>query len=61
MTLPRDVHASRQGQHDYLCGIYSLINTLSYLYDGRVRREKLMYRLLSSYKRKRAVRTVLTK
>lgn len=49
MTLPRDVHASRQGQHDYLCGIYSLINTLSYLYDGRVRREKLMYRLLSSY------------
>ena len=52
MTLPRDVHASRQGQHDYLCGIYSLINTLSYLYDGRVRREKLMYRLLSSYKRR---------
>lgn len=52
MTLPRDVHAFRQGQHDYLCGIYSLINTLSYLYDGRVRREKLMYRLLSSYKRR---------
>ena len=52
MTLPRDVHASRQGQHDYLCGIYSLINTLSYLYDGRVRREKLMYHLLSSYKRR---------
>ena len=47
MTLPRDVHASRQGQHDY-----SLINTLSYLYDGRVRREKLMYHLLSSYKRR---------
>lgn len=52
MKLPRDVQASRQGQHDYLCGIYSLINTMSYLYDGRVQREKLMYRLLDNYRRR---------
>ena len=42
MTLPRDVHASRQGQHDYLCGIYSLINTLSYLYDGKRQRSTVL-------------------
>ena len=52
MTHPRDVSASRQGAHDYLCGIYSLINALSYLYDGRPRRERLMYHLLKSYKRR---------
>lgn len=52
MTYPRDVSASRQGAHDYLCGIYSLINTLSYLYDGRPRRERIMYHLLKIYKRR---------
>ena len=52
MTYPRDVSASRQGEHDSMCGIYSLINTLSYLYDGKPRREKIMHHLLSSYKRR---------
>lgn len=60
MTYPRDVSASRQGQHDCLCGIYSLINTLNYLYDGRVKRKKLMYHLLSSYKQRWDLLDLLT-
>ncbi len=52
MTYPRGVSASRQGEHDCLCGIYSLINAISYLYDGRPKRKKLMYYLANSYKRR---------
>lgn len=50
MELNRGLRASQQGHLDCLCGIYSLVNTLAYLYDGRVKRKSLINALLRSYK-----------
>lgn len=50
MNVNRGVSASQQGHLDCLCGIYSLINSLSYLYDGRIKRKSLINTLLKVYK-----------
>jgi hypothetical protein len=40
---------SRQGSLDSLCGIYSIVNSLAYLYDGRINRRRLRAALLETY------------
>lgn len=44
-----EITASRQGQLDNLCGVYSLVNAVAYLYDGRVKRKQLKLRLLKAF------------
>jgi hypothetical protein len=46
------IRASQQGDLDSLCGVYSLINTVAYLYDGRVNRHRLKSTLVSSFQDK---------
>lgn len=43
------IHPSQQGTLDSLCGIYSLVNAVAYLYDGRVKRRRLKSALLRAY------------
>lgn len=50
MKFNRGLRASQQGHLDCLCGIYSLVNTLAYLYDGRIKRKPLINALLREYK-----------
>jgi len=40
---------SQQGQLDNLCGIYSLVNAIAYLYDKRVKRKRLKLKLISVF------------
>lgn len=49
MAKGRGISASQQGELDCLCGAYSLVNMMSYLYDGRVKRRPLMRALLKEY------------
>ena len=50
MKCNRGLRASQQGHLDCLCGIYSLVNALAYLYDGRIKRKHLINLLLRQYK-----------
>lgn len=43
---------AQQGQLDYLCGIYSLINMMSYLHGKRLKRRALKLHLLRCYDQK---------
>lgn len=52
MTANRGIHASVQGELDCLCGAYCVVNMLSWLYDGRVKRKPLMNRLLQTYQQR---------
>ena len=42
-------YPSQQGSLDGLCGIYSLVNAMAYLYDGRLNRRRLKLALLKTY------------
>ncbi|EAB4194294.1 site-specific integrase [Salmonella enterica subsp. enterica serovar Javiana] len=46
MTDNRGIRASQQGELNCLCGAYCVVNMLSWLYDGRVKRRPLITRLL---------------
>lgn len=52
MTANRKIHASVQGELDCLCGAYCVVNMLSWMYDGRVKRKPLMNRLLQTYQQR---------
>jgi len=52
VTANRGIRASEQGELDCLCGAYSLVNMLSWLYDGRVKRKPLINRLLQAYQQR---------
>ncbi len=52
MTANSGIHASVQGELDSLCGAYCLVNMLSWLYDGRVKRRPLMNRLFQAYQQR---------
>jgi len=52
VTANRKIHASVQGELDCLCGAYCVVNMLSWLYDGRVKRKLLMNRLLQTYQQR---------
>lgn len=43
------VKPSIQGDLDNLCGIYSLVNAVAYLYDGAVKRRRLKLALLNTF------------
>lgn len=43
------VNPSIQGELDNLCGIYSLVNAVAYLYDGAVKRRRLKLALLNTF------------
>lgn len=43
------VMPSKQGDLDNFCGIYSLVNALSYLYQGAIKRKLLKMALLEAY------------
>lgn len=60
MTTNRGIHASVQGELDCLCGAYSVVNMLSWLYDGRVKRKPLMNRLLQTYQQRWSLHEWLT-
>ncbi|KMK82611.1 hypothetical protein [Pectobacterium brasiliense] len=49
MIKDRGISASKQGDLDCLCGAYGLVNMMSYLFDGRVKRRPLMRALLKEY------------
>lgn len=49
MTKDRGISASKQGDLDCLCGAYGLVNMMSYLFDGRVKRRPMMRALLREY------------
>lgn len=52
MTDDRGIRASQQGELDCLCGAYCVVNMLSWLYDGRVKRRLLMNRLIQTYQQR---------
>ncbi len=60
MGINRGLRASQQGHLDCLCGIYSLVNALAYLYDGRVKRKPLINALLREYKYHYDIYSLLT-
>ncbi|MFC0224984.1 hypothetical protein [Serratia aquatilis] len=49
MSQERDVRPAIQGELDCLCGVYSVVNMMSYLFDGKVRRGPLVRTLLREY------------
>ncbi|PHI32008.1 hypothetical protein [Budvicia aquatica] len=49
MTKDSGIVASQQGDLDCLCGAYSLVNMMSYLFDGRIKRRPLMRTLLKEF------------
>ncbi|MBC3380427.1 hypothetical protein H8I69_15020 [Serratia fonticola] len=49
MVKDRGISASQQGDLDCLCGAYSLVNMMGYLFDGKVKRKPLMRALLREY------------
>lgn len=52
MTDNRGIRASQQGELDCLCGAYCVVNMLSWLYDGKVKRRPLMNRLIQAYQQR---------
>jgi len=52
MGFFRRIYASVQGELDSLRGAYCVVNMLSWLYDGRVKRKPLMNRLLQAYQQR---------
>lgn len=52
MTTDRGIRASQQGELDCLCGAYCVVNMLSWLYDGRVKRRPLMNWLIQTYQQR---------
>lgn len=61
MTANRGIRASQQGELDSLCGAYCLVNMLSWLYDGKVKRRPLMNRLTQAYQQRWPLNEWLTK
>lgn len=49
MVKDSGVTASQQGDLDCLCGAYSVVNMMGYLYDGRIKRKPLMRALLLEF------------
>lgn len=45
------MNLSKQGDLDNFCGIYSLINAVSYLYGGKLNRKALYLRLVNEFHR----------
>lgn len=49
MGLRREHRAFQQGDLDCLCGAYSIVNAMTYLFDGRIKRKPLLRTLLTQY------------
>lgn len=60
MTTGRGIRASQQGELDCLCGAYCVVNMLSWLYDGKVKRRPLMNRLTQTYQQRWPLQEWLT-
>jgi hypothetical protein len=54
------VNPSQQGDLDSLCGIYSLVNAMSYLYHGKIKRRSLMRKLIDKHQQHACTATLLT-
>ncbi|NYA11682.1 hypothetical protein [Serratia fonticola] len=49
MGLRREHRAFQQGDLDCLCGAYSIVNAMTYLFDGRIKRKPLLRTLLTQF------------